>query len=281
MRIVVTGASGRVGRYLLRELGAEHDVRAFDLRPLADPKVTFVGGDITNLEDCKRAIDGAEVVIHLAAIPNPLSDPPERVMLVNAMGTFNVLEAATSAGVRRVVTASTDSALGFVFRKRDFLPEYLPIDEAHPLKPQDPYGLSKLIGEETCKSYTRGYGLETVCVRICRVLFPEDAELNARLASEPTILAKGLWVYVDVRDAARAFRLAAERPGLGHEALFAAAPDVCAREETASLLERFYPALLPWVDRVPGHSSLITGAKARQTLDFVPRFTWRDLVGGR
>ncbi len=155
------------------------------------------------------------------------------------------------------------------------------LDEAHPLKPQDPYGLSKLIGEETCKSYTRGYGLETVCVRICRVLFPEDAELNARLASEPTILAKGLWVSVDVRDAARALRLAAERPGLSHEALFAVAPDACAREETVSLLERFYPALLPWADRVPGHSSLITGAKARQTLGFVPRFTWRDLVGGQ
>ncbi len=267
-----------MGRYLLRELGAEHDVRAFDLRPPPDPNVTFVGGDITNLEDCKRAVEGAEVVIHLAAIPNPLSDPPERVMRVNAMGTFDMLEAAASAGVRRVVTASTDSALGFVFRKRDFLPAYLPIDESHPLQPQDPYGLSKLIGEEICKSYTRAHGLETVCVRICRVLFPEDADLNAQLASDPTILAKGLWVYVDVRDAARAFRLAAERPGLGHEALFAVAPDACAREETATLLERFYPALLPWADRLPGHSSLITGARAKEMLDFVPRFTWRDLV---
>ena len=58
----------------------------------------------------------------------------------------------------------------------------------------------------------------------------------------------------------------------------AVAPDACAREESATLLERFYPTLLPWASRVPGHSSLITGARAKEMLDFVPRFTWRDLV---
>ena len=278
MKIVLTGASGRVGRYVLAELAATHDVVAFDARPPVDSAVRFVQGDITRMADCRQALDGAEVVVHLAAIPNPLNNPPEQVMQINAMGTFNVIEAAVQAGVKRVVMASTDSALGFVFRRRDFLPEYLPIDEAHPLRPQDAYGLSKLIDEEICKSYSRAYGLETVCVRICRVIFPEEVELNQKLAADPTILAKGLWVYVDVRDAARAFRLAAEAPGLQHEAIFAAAPDCFARAETAQLLERFYPALLPWADHLSGHHSLITGAKAQRLLGFEPRHTWRDVV---
>ena len=280
MKIVLTGASGRVGRYVLSELASDHDVVAFDARPPLDSSVRFVQGDITRLADCRQALEGAEVVVHLAAIPNPLNDPPERVMQINAMGTFNVIEAAVQVGVRRVVIASTDSALGFVFRRRDFLPDYLPIDEAHPLQPQDAYGLSKLIDEEICRSYSRAYGLETICVRICRVIFPEEVELNQKLADDPTVLAKGLWVYLDVRDAARAFRLAAETPGLQHEALFASAPDCFARAGTAQLLERFYPSLLPWADRLPGHRSLITGAKAQRLLGFEPRHSWRDVVPG-
>src|SRR6185437_7079965 len=192
--------------------------------------------------------------------------------------TFNVVDAAARAGVRRVVLASTDSALGFVFRSRDFLPDYLPIDEEHPLRPQDPYGLSKLVGEEIARCYTRSSGLETVRVRICRVVFPEEIDLNRRLADDPSILANGLWVYVDARDAARSFRLAAEQPGLDDESIFAVAPDCYAREETARLLERFYPGLLLWADRVPDHRALISGAKAERLLGFVPRHTWRDVV---
>jgi len=278
VKIVITGASGRVGSYVLAEVAGSHEIVAFDRVPPRDAAVEFVEGDITDLDDCRRAVAGAEVVIHLAAIPNPLGDPADRIMRINAMGTLNVVDAAARAGVRRVVLASTDSALGFVFRSREFLPEYLPIDENHPLRPQDPYGLSKLIGEEIAKSYTRSSGLETVRVRICRVIFPAEVDLNRRLVDDPSILAKGLWVYVDARDAARAFRLAAERPGLSDEALFVVAPDCYAREETRRLLERFYPALLPWSDRVPGHRALITGARAERLLGFTPRYTWRDVV---
>jgi UDP-glucose 4-epimerase len=278
VNIVVTGAAGKVGRYVLNELSQSHDVLAVDLAAPDRSDVRFARADVTSLDDCLRAVAGAEVVIHLAAIPNPLTSPPEVVMNVNVMGTYNVLEAAARSGVRRVVIASTDSALGFVFRRQDFLPDYLPIDESHPLRPQDPYGLSKVIDEEMCRAYTRGWGIETVCVRICRVIFPEEIELNRGLAADPTILAKGLWVYVDVRDAARAFRLAAETPGLRQEAIFAVAPDCHGPAATAERLDRFYPTLRDWADRVPGHSSLIAGARAERLLGFRTRYTWRDSV---
>jgi UDP-glucose 4-epimerase len=282
VKIVVTGAAGKVGRYVLDELNAaqtgSHEVIAADLTEPSGRDVQFIRADVTRLEECQRALDGAEAVIHLAAIPNPLSHPPEVVMHVNVMGTYNVLEAAARAGVRRVVIASTDSALGFVFRRRDFTPEYLPIDEQHRLKPQDPYGLSKMICEEMCQAYTRGWGMETVCVRICRVIFPDELELNRSLAADPTILAKGLWVYIDARDAARAFRLAAEVPVLEHEAVFAVATDCYGPNATADLLDQFYPSLLNWADQVRGRSSLITGAKAERLLGFRPTHSWRDVV---
>ena len=278
MRVVVTGASGKVGRYVLAELAGKHEVIVLDVMPPAGAGLSFIQGDITRLTDCLKGLEGAEAVIHLAAVPNPLTDTGERIMHVNVMGTYNVLEAAARLGIRRVVTASTDSLLGFVFRRRDFLPEYLPIDEQHPRRPQDPYGLSKLLDEEICLSYTRGYGMETACVRICRVIFPEESDVNRHLADDPGLLAKGLWASVDARDAARAFRLAVECPIGGHEAIFAVAPDSYARDDTASLLERFYPALLPWAGRLRGHASLVTGEKAKRLLGFEPRCTWRDVV---
>jgi nucleoside-diphosphate-sugar epimerase len=191
-------------------------------------------------------------------------------MQVNTMGTFNVLEAAARAGVRRVVLAATDSALGFVFRRTDFDPAYVPIDEQHPLEPQDAYGLSKLVSEEICQAYHRAYGIETVRVRICRVIFPDEIDLNASLLADPSIMAKGLWVWIDARDAARAFRLAAERPGLADEAVFAVAPDVYARHTTADLIARFYPSWSLWADKLPGRASFISGARARDLLGFVP-----------
>ncbi|TAK23945.1 MAG: NAD(P)-dependent oxidoreductase [Chloroflexota bacterium] len=278
MKIVVTGAVGRVGRYVVDELVPRHEVVAVDARAPARDDVPFVRADILSLDECRRAVEGADAVIHLAAIPNPLTDPAERVMHVNTMGTWTVLQACAEAGVRRFVQASTDSALGFVFRRQEFRPAYLPIDEAHPLLAQDPYGLSKLLGEQICWSFARGWDIETVCVRICRVIFPDDEATNRRLADDPSLMAKGLWVYVDARDAARAFRLAAETPGLNREAVFAGAPDAYSRVPTADLIARFYPDLAPMADRLPANASFITSAKAKAVLGWEPRFTWRDVV---
>ncbi|MER3406363.1 MAG: hypothetical protein C4289_15355, partial [Chloroflexota bacterium] len=213
MRIAITGASGRLGRYVIEELRSRHEIVAFDRAPLPEPYgsgVRSVLGDVLDLGAVEYACRGVEVVIHLAAIADPLRHPPEKVFAVNTAGTYNVLEAAVRAGVRRAVLASDDAVLGFAFRRQDLLPEYLPIDERHPCKPQDPYGLSKLVSEETCRAFTRGYGLETICLRLCRVLFPQERDQLLNIVHTPAAAMNSLWTYVDVRDAARAFRLAGE-----------------------------------------------------------------------
>jgi len=282
MKIVVTGGNGKVGRYLVADLAKDHEVVSMDRMGEPSDGAAFVKGDVCNFDACLRAFDGAEVVIHLAAIPHPLSDPQPHVWKVNVTSTYNVHEAAAQSGVRRVVHASSDSTLGFCFMDRRFEPEYLPLDETHPCKPQDSYGLSKLTGELIAQSFTRRVGLETVALRICLVLFP-GVEYCMNVASEtqtkPASDRKNLWTYNHVLDVVHAFRLAAETDGLEHEVLFISAADVLAREETMELIQKYHPTVSDIRSDLSGHRSLVDYSKATRLLGYEPRHNWRELAG--
>ena len=278
MKIVVTGGSGKVGTYVLQELQGHHEIVAFDRHAPTVENVSFVEGDILDPDACRRAFEGTDVVVHLAAIPHPMSDAPEYVMRINTMGTFIVHQAAADVGVRRVVQASSDSSYGFVFRTRDFLPEYLPLDEDHPQRPQDPYGLSKLMGEEIARSFTRQCGLETVSLRICFVWFPEHADNYLPLTQNPENWLNGLWLYNDARDAAQAFRLAAETPGLANEAFLISATDNGTVYDTMDLVRRFYASDIPRKSDLSGTVSLADWSKANRILGYQPRYRWRDMA---
>lgn len=132
-------------------------------------------------------------------------------MHVNGTGTCNMLEAAAATGVRAVVVASSDSSYGFVFRTHAFLPDHLPIDEAHPQRPQDPYGLSKLLDQELREATHRRYGPQTIALRFCWVWQPDTyAYREPILTNESQMNVKRHFGYVDVRDVATACRLPAE-----------------------------------------------------------------------
>ena len=165
MKVLVTGGSGYVGSVVCRRLAATHEVVNFDRRPAAEPVGRFIRGSILNSAHLIDAMRGVDAVVHLAAIPNLNSDPTDVVMEVNVMGTQRVVEAAALGDPRRVVVASSDATFGFVFGGGRIMPEYVPVDEQHPTRPADAYGLSKLIKEEICRRYTRDTGLETVCLR--------------------------------------------------------------------------------------------------------------------
>ncbi|MGQ9632150.1 MAG: NAD-dependent epimerase/dehydratase family protein [bacterium] len=278
MKVVVTGGSGKLGRYIVSQLREKYEVRVFDRRKPPVEGKDFFRGDITKLDDLKKAFEGMDAVIHLAAIPHPLADPPEKVMKVNAMGTFCTLEAAAQCGVKRVVAASSESTFGFVFRRREFSPEYVPLNESHPLKPQDPYGLSKLVGEEICKTYARGYGITTICIRPCFIWFPEYKDNYAQLVDNPERWWKNLWVYVHVLDVVQAFELALEAEGISHDAFLIAAEDIGVRNwKTVDLLRKYYPDVKRISKRLTGNESLLDCSKAKKILGYRPKYTWRDL----
>lgn len=280
MRIVITGGSGNVGRYVAPELlDHGHEVTIFDRLKPESLDVPFVEGSILDIDACRRAFRGSDVVIHLAAIPHPLDDPPEVVMHVNTTGTFIVHQAAVDIGVRRVVHASSDSSYGLVFRRVDFSPDYLPLDEEHPQKPQDAYGLSKKVGEAIARSFTRGYALETVALRICFVWFPHMAESYRPLTTDPgdRKWINGLWLYNDARDVATAFRLAAEIPDLRNEVFLISAEENGTVFETMELVRKYY-GRVSMRKKLKGRESLADYSKAALILGYRPRYTWRDIV---
>jgi UDP-glucose 4-epimerase len=104
-------------------------------------------------------------VIHAAAIPEPTRNPPHTVFRNNLMATFNVVEAAVRFGARRVVHLSSETVPGFLFAEREWIAEYAPVDEEHPVRPQDPYALAKHFGEQLMDAATRRSDVTGVSIR--------------------------------------------------------------------------------------------------------------------
>jgi nucleoside-diphosphate-sugar epimerase len=147
VRTFVTGASGTLGSYICRELiHAGHEVTGYSRTPTVSDGISWVSGDVGDCEAVARAAKGHDAVIHLAAIPGPGRASAEKLVAVNVGTVTCVLEAALRSNVPLVVFASSGAALGFTFQNRIVPPRYLPVDESHPCEPQDPYGLSKLLG---------------------------------------------------------------------------------------------------------------------------------------
>jgi nucleoside-diphosphate-sugar epimerase len=267
--------------------------------------VAFCQGDILELERLTEACREQDAVVHLAAVPGPRRATPERLLHVNVIGTVHVLEAALRCGIRKVVFASSGAAAGFTFPSQPMTPRYFPVDEEHPSEPQDDYGLSKLLGEITCKRYADAHGMQTLCLRINNnwYLDREGAELAVRagwakgLTVEdlwtiryrrtiedaekdwpvpgPPSPRNNLWAVTDARDAAQAFRLAVENDHLLHEVFFINGDDTCSTVDTPTLIARHYPGV-PLHAPLEGHASLVSHAKATRLLGYQPRYTWRQ-----
>ena len=175
----------------------------------------------------------------MAGIPHPLNNTAEEVFHLNVNGTFNVLEAAAVNKVAKVVVTSSESTLGFAFMSNRMVPEYFPIDELHPLRPQDPYGLSKVVAEEMCRSYSARYGMRTVCLREPWIWVPEPAaiEFYKDLIHNYRQWHKNLWAYVHVYDVATAHRLAVETDLAALEDAAAGTDLNCVGADDGSLIE--------------------------------------------
>jgi nucleoside-diphosphate-sugar epimerase len=284
MRVVVTGGAGKLGQWVVRDLAEpgdnvpRHQVTVLDRVPgTAPPGGRWLIGDVEDLGQVLGALAGAEAVIHLAAIPRPWITTDDVTFRTNVLGAYNVHEAAYRLGIRRVVTAGSQAILGWDYRERDFAPTYLPVDEDHLVSPQDPYGLSKEVTEAIARSYARR-GMETVVLRPNWVITPDELEQLRRQGGRQPAGFK-LYSYIDARDAARAFRLAVERPIKGAEVLFVVADDSAVAEPLRDVL----PRLLPLVgdlarDLGPGQPA-ISNARAKRVLGWQPVHSWRDAEG--
>lgn len=161
-KILISGSSGQIGSYLVEHFSKKYDVVGLDIKKCGIPEVDKITilGDIRDKNIVNKLIKDVDAVIHTAAqlnikrsLENPILDAD-----INIMGTLNLLDAARkNKNISKFVYLSSSVVYGN--------PEYLPIDENHPLNPVSAYGLSKLTGEKYCYLFDKVFGLPVVCVR--------------------------------------------------------------------------------------------------------------------
>jgi len=274
MKLAVTGGSGRIGSWAIDELLAHgYDVLNLDRKLPAQRKCKTMIVDLTNLGEVYGALHGIDAVIHLAGINAPGTLPSEKVFGDNVQAAYNILEASAGLGIRKAVCASSESIYGFCYALHRFSPRYLPIDESHPVHPQDCYGLSKVVTEEIAHTFHRRTGMQVICLRFGHVPLPDEyGFLAAHSGAE-----RFLWSYVDVRDAAAACRLAVEAEGLGSVAMNICADDTCSTVPNEELLRTLYPDVAELRGEMTGYRAWSDNSRAKELLGWQPRQTWRNL----
>lgn len=285
MRILVTGARGKVGSAAaarLQHLG--HDVVTTDLAPPVyerdEPGAPpYRRADLTDAGACYPLVDGCDAVVHAAALPDPLHEAPHVVFGNNLMSTFNLLEAAVRLGVSRFVNVSSETAPGFFFPYRAQLPRYVPVDEEHPLEPQDPYALSKVFAEQLCDAAVRRSDIGCLSIRPSWVSWEGNYARNlGTLVRDPTAPSESLGSYIDVYDLADALALACTADVPGHEVLYAANPDNAGGHDLAEKARRAYGDAVEVRPVSRPDASGISSAKAERLLGWTARRSWRDYL---
>jgi nucleoside-diphosphate-sugar epimerase len=279
--VVVTGAAGVLGSHVLRAVrAAGHEARGIDaVTPAqAQPQASsFVRADLTDLGAAIEALADADAVVHAAAIPRPTGRTSSDVFETNVLAAYNVVEAASLHGVTRLVNASSFSVLGWPFNPMPIVPLYLPIDEQHPLAPQEAYGLSKQLTEEIVAAATRrAPALSAISLRMpwlqTAATFARDV---APRREQRGVANANLWSYLDAEDAAQAFVAALEAPVEGHAAVYLSAPDTFMETETLTLVHAAFGDV-ELRRPLPGHAPLLDTRAAEQLLGIRARRSWRD-----
>ena len=305
MQVTITGGTGQVAEYIVKELEGSYDLVLFDRLGPGENRFPFevnhpvVLGELLSIDDCEKAVKGSDAIIHLGAIPYPSEFPPvqppgstrpplpyDETMKVNTMGTYYLLEAARRQKVKVVVASTSNCVLGHVEMWRPsgtpFPIDYLPLDEAHPKDAEDSYSLSKQFQEELLHAYNRGHGIRAYSIRPAAVYRVERQQEFARTYKPPTMWTSALNGYVDIRDVARAFRqcldagLAGELPPF--DDYFVNSPDTFSLENSRDMVARLRPDLLPLADGLTGRQSLISAAKAQKAFGWAAEHSWTEYL---
>ena len=293
MRIFFTGGSGKAGRHVaphLADLG--HHVTNADLVPLGHPGVDDLRVDLTDAGQTYSAMAGLasmaeldleqppayDAVVHFAAVPRILLHPDNEMFRVNTLGTYNVIEAAMKLGIRKIVIASSETVYGICFGAGRVDPPRLPIDEDHPMVPEDSYAMSKVAGEVTARSFQARTGADVYGLRINNVIEPHEyAEAFPAYLADPALRRRNVFAYIDTRDLGQAVERCLAVDGLGYEVFNVANADMSVAATTDEVRERFYDDVE--LRREMGRDETFYAIdKARDLLGFAPQHSWRDVL---
>jgi nucleoside-diphosphate-sugar epimerase len=214
--------------------------------------------------------------VHAAAIPAPQLGTEQEIFTNNVMSAYQVLDAAGRGGVPRIVYVSSLSALGFAYSGHGTSPEQVPVTENHPFAADDVYGLSKHLGEQIARTVAWRWGAAVVSLRFPFLGSGERLRNHlARVHARPADDRRGMWAWLDTRDAARAIEAALTRPLMGHQLINVVAPDTTALLPTAELLRRYHPAST-LTEPLTGFTTPFATGRSRELLGFTAVHTWRD-----
>jgi len=281
MRIAVTGASGKLGTVVVRELReAGHEVVGMDVvgtRGGGFVQVDFTdyGQTVDALQAVNDQHDGLDAVVHLAAIPAPGIRSDVATFHNNIAVSFNVLWAAIRLGITRIVTASSETVQGLPF---DVPPPYLPVDEAYAARPETVYSLVKHLEETMEKELVRWHPeVSITALRFSNVMIPADYAEFPSFDADAAKRKWNVWSYIDARDGAAVIARALERAPAGFDHFLIAAADTVMGRPNAELVAEVFPDV-----EVRGelgvNDSLFSTAKAQRLLGWTPRHSWRDEV---
>jgi nucleoside-diphosphate-sugar epimerase len=279
-KVYLTGVAGQIGAHLGRYLRKRgFTVTGVDLdEPPADSCDDFHQIDIADQPGALAATLAAQQfdsIVHLAAIVGPTEESDARLFSSNVLGTFNLTKAAERAGSPRLVFMSSESVLGFAFSGRSVRPLFVPIDESHPLRAHDAYGLSKILGERTVRAYGHATGAPVVSLRPPWVWIPEKVERYTSLVRNPAEWAHSLWAYIVIDDLNELTERALSQHISQTHAFYAAATDNGTETPSRQLLRDFYGFEGPYRDGIESFDAVISSSAARHFFDWTPRWTWR------
>ncbi|HEX3427282.1 MAG TPA: NAD(P)-dependent oxidoreductase [Candidatus Limnocylindrales bacterium] len=273
MRVVVTGGTGKGGRWVVRDLREHgHHVVNVDLVPDGAPNDLFLLTDLTDEGQVHDVVHGADAVVHFGAIPAPGLRPAGETFRNNTMSTWNIFHAAAAEGVGKVVWASSETVLGLPF---DRPPDFAPIDETITPRPESSYSLSKLVGETLAEQTSRQTGIPFLGLRISNIMEPTDYARFPSWQSDPLIRKWNLWGYVDVRDVATAVRAALETDLKGAEICILAAADTVMERDSAELMAEVFPDV-PLRRPIKGRETLLAIDRANELIGYQPAHSWLD-----
>lgn len=276
MIIAVTGSSGTLGRATVERLRADgHEVIGFDLA--GTPGAGFTRVDLSDYGQTLDALlgitarhTGVDALVHLAAIPVNGLVPDVTTFENNLMASFHVLFAAHRAGIRRVVLASSITAMGFPF---DEAPPALPVDETY-TRAFNTYGLGKVL-EEAMAGQLVGWNADAAitALRFTNVVAP-DGYATFERAGDPEYRRDLVGSWIDARDGAEAVALALASDRRGFEVYNVAAPGSGSAIPSRELAERWFPGT-PVADDLGEFESLMSTRKIQERLGFRARYDWR------
>jgi len=279
-KIVVTGAKGGTGPSLAAILaGRGYEVLRTDVHPWTDADgLGYVQLDLRDAAGVNDIFAGADAVVHFGSPPADAWLSATEAYHQVASAGFNVFQAATNTGVKRIVWASSIEVYGDIREHPN-----LPVSEDSPLAPPGIYGAAKLLLERLACDYARWHGLASAGFRLSRIIYDSEtgrAKLRSLVADE----AFGfdcLWSYIDARDVGAACLAWLESDLPGAKVFNLAAGDVHQKVATADLLAAHGYGHLPSPSLSDARQTPFSTAKIRAMLNWRESYNWREIIGLR